>query len=93
MNREWFFKNGARLYIGSLLLLAVIFFSVFIGDQWSLLPLMLFMFFLAGNIKITHGIMFNEGKLKLWNQFCSVMFNGLTIGWCIYYLYLYTLNA
>jgi len=87
MNREWFFKNGSRLYLGSLLLLLILVFVVLAGDQWWLAPLIPLVFIVAGNLKLTHGIMFNDGKVKLWNQFCSFMFNGLIIGYFISFLY------
>ena len=92
MNREWFFKNGVRLYIASLILLVALIFIVYIGMQWWLLPLIPLVFVVAGNLKLAHGTMFNEGYRKLWNQFLLVMFNGVIIGYVIYFLYLY-LNA
>ena len=85
MNKQWYFENGVRLYMSCLALLIILLISMASGAlSWSWFPLIFVLIILAGNIKLTHGIMFSEGKMKYWNIFCSIMFNGLCIFWLIY---------
>ena len=85
MNKQWFFENGARLYILFLLLLVASVIAIASGFlTWSWVPLTIVLFLIAGNVKLTHGIMFSDGKMKYWNIFCSAMFNGLSFFYIVY---------
>ena len=80
---EAFFKYGIRVYLALLVGGAVLFMYSTVNDL-PFVILSLVMLYMAGNIKLAHGTLFNEGGLKRYNQFLWGAFNIV----CAYWLFI-----
>ena len=87
MCMQTFFKYGVRIYLTTLIVATLIFVLNIIYGSFNpyLMILSVCLFYLAGNMKFAHGILFNEGVLKRYNQFLCVIFNVLCLGFLCYY--------
>ena len=71
---EFFFRHGPVIYL-SFLIAGVGTTVASITTQLPVLLLGLSLLYLAGNVKFAHGILFNEGLLKRYNQGVGLGFN------------------
>jgi len=84
---ETFFKHGGKIYGTTLIVATFTFIYNLInkGDPY-LLMFSVLLFYVAGNLKFAHGILFNTGGLKRYNQLLCFIFNALCLGYVCYYL-------
>lgn len=82
---ETFFKYGARIYGITLIVATIIFIYNLFSDGYNtyITIFSVFLFYVAGNTKFAHGILFNDGGLKRYNQLLCLIFNLL----CVYWLF------
>ena len=71
---ERFFRHGPIIYV-SFLVSGVVMTMASGVTQLSLFIPGLSLLYLAGNLKFAHGIFFNEGVLKRYNQLLCLGFN------------------
>tara|TARA_B100000767_G_scaffold175581_1_gene164079 strand:+ start:528 stop:788 length:261 start_codon:yes stop_codon:yes gene_type:complete len=82
---ELFYKYGARVYGTQLIVATIIFIYNLLSDEYNqdIAIFSVFLFYVAGNTKFAHGILFDDDGLKRYNLSLCVIFNLL----CGYWLF------
>lgn len=78
----FFFRHGPIIYL-TLLIAGAVMTMISITSDLSLFLQGLSLLYLAGNVKCAHGIFFNEGVLKRYNQFLCLGFNLTCAYWLV----------
>lgn len=88
MKKQTFQSHGANIYI-ALLLSAVLFVVLGVADVINFLVgiyLAVGLGFIAGNVKLLHGYLFNEGRMKTYNGILLIGYNLVCFGWVFVFI-------